>query len=138
MDKMKIKFVVQPTNETGCGIATLAMLANKDYSDMKKDMELKGLVRDNDFVTVNQMKSGLIDLSKVDHIQLRRISSWNPHKNYVCFCRESEGSENQYRHWMLYINGYYYDPLNKEMLPTKETKHRTTTMLEIPDSLLSS
>ncbi|EMS1064496.1 hypothetical protein WKS79_003102 [Providencia stuartii] len=129
---MNIKFVVQPCSKKGCGIATLAMLFNKDYDPMKEYMELKGLVLKNDFVTVNQMKAGLKDCMAVGYIQLRRISSWNPHKNYVCFCRESEGSENQYRHWMLYINGYYYDPLNKDMIPTKETEHRTTTMLEIP------
>ncbi|MEQ5125828.1 hypothetical protein ABN225_03350 [Providencia alcalifaciens] len=130
-----MKFVIQPSSQEGCGIATLAMLANKSFSEMEKEMKLKELVLRNNFVTVNQMALGLKDLMKVDYIQLRRLSTWDPKKNYICFCREPEGSEYPYRHWMLYINGHYYDPLNKKKMPTRETKHRTTTMLEIPSLL---
>ncbi|ECG8588501.1 hypothetical protein FNI11_01750 [Salmonella enterica subsp. salamae] len=125
---MDLLFINQEAENTGCGIAVIAMILQIPFKSVSARVNELQLCKHDQKVTVFQMKEMLKLIFDVDKIPSKRAKHFDQNKNYVCYCRW-EGKK--FYHWIIYANRAFYDPLEK--MPVPVTKHLLTSLYLIPD-----
>ncbi|ELA7195885.1 hypothetical protein RAL08_004469 [Vibrio parahaemolyticus] len=120
--------VNQEVDTTGCGIATFANACSIGSFISARDwMQERNLCKQNEFVTVPQMRSAL-ELWTGKVITLHNsISSLLDEA--VLFVEYEKGTN--YRHWVYYKNGIYFDPLPWYSEGLSTIPYKVTRLLNI-------
>ncbi|MCG7490910.1 hypothetical protein MHN79_15570 [Vibrio sp. Of14-4] len=120
--------VNQEVDTTGCGIATFANACSISSFERARDWMLdRGFCKQNEFVTIRQMKSAL-ELWTGKIITLHNSIS-NVSDEAVLFVEYEKGTS--YRHWVYYNNGIYFDPLPRYSQGVSTISYKVTRLLNI-------
>ncbi|CDG88418.1 hypothetical protein [Xenorhabdus bovienii] len=121
-----MKYVRQPNFRTGCGITVMAMLKNSDYESAKV-WALDTIVCDSNLlVNLEQMRKAIkliYGIAKVKY-QHTNTDGFDKSQNYVCHGRWSDAKFGC-RHWIVYFQGKYYDPVNGVLSEIPDDFHIT-------------
>lgn len=119
----EIQLVREPSNTT-CGQACVAMIAGVSVEDAIKVMRTKGPT------SIGQIIEAL-DHYHIDHAERnKRISKKNPTPSDIAILTVHMP---EYRHWVVYYKGKYYDP-EFGVLESCHPDGKTTSFLEIYSS----
>lgn len=121
-----MKLINQPTKETGCGVACLAMVHGyPSYESALTEMQKNGWVLPNGNVQLKQMQAALTYRNKALHYS-------EPNNEVTCLLFVVYGEK--YRHWVVRHGGYYYDPLPRYKKPRTSISYRVTRAISIDKS----
>jgi|SaaInl8_200m_RNA_FD_contig_21_1650833_length_515_multi_8_in_0_out_0_1 ABC-type bacteriocin/lantibiotic exporter with double-glycine peptidase domain len=98
---MKLIKLIKQFDETGCGIACIAMLANKDYEKVKGDLLIqeKWTKRKRNFYTKVHQLQKLLKIYKIES-QVAKFKNWNSLKSFSIV---GVNSDEGYFHWVISV-----------------------------------
>ncbi|EFK59641.1 cysteine peptidase family C39 domain-containing protein [Sphingobacterium spiritivorum] len=114
---MKVKHVYQHDN-TGCGIACIAMLANQTYHEMKELLIYKGLLSDNTefFGTTFRQLTNILTSFNFRSMPRRKFKKWSNIPAKIAIASTNYDNSGSW-HWVIFvrdIDGFYiYDPCKR-------------------------
>ncbi len=118
----------QEVENTGCGIATFGNATDfESFSSTKEWMKIKGLCKDNGFVTIPQMRSALEEKTGKNISQHNSVNKLG--LKAVLFVEFSK--KGRERHWVYFADGLYYDPMPGNLNPTTQITYKVTRILNI-------
>lgn len=101
--------IVQPDSSTGCGVACVAYTLGLDYGAALKIMADAGATNSatNHNVKVERLAAFLENLDNPIYVnQAQSLSEVQG----IAFLYVKWPQNKRYRHWVVFIDGYYYDP----------------------------
>lgn len=110
---MKIKHVYQH-DDTGCGLACVAMLVNQTYYEVKDQLINKGFFKRNlDFGTTFQELTNILTMFNFRPMKKRKFKKWNCIPAKVAIASTNYDKSGGW-HWVVFVrdsDGYFiYDP----------------------------
>lgn len=110
---MKVKHVYQH-DDTGCGIACVAMLVNQTYHGVKEQLMLKGLFPDNsDFGTTFRQLSDILCSFGLRPMPKRKFKKWTNIPAKIAIASTNYDKSGGW-HWVVFVRDidgcYIYDP----------------------------
>lgn len=125
---MKLKHVYQ-LDDTGCGLAAVAIIANQSYRDVRKVTLSKGIVKNEKCFGTNYADiKRLLKCYKIKFNNQRKFKRWIdiPSTSIVSTNFSKDGCW----HWVVFAkrgnNAFIYDPGRKEKKRIKEFRGRNT------------
>jgi hypothetical protein len=138
--------IKQPKDGGGCGIACVANIVNKTYLVTKKRLDDAKCKNDNDNITIPQLLRFFRE--HTDGVHVKKERSLSSVKGCAVVYLKWP-ADKRYKHWVLYQNGWYYDPDYEATKRTKSyitepeviiglyTDEECTTPMKIPISRLN-
>lgn len=104
-----MKHIKQPCGSTGCGIAVMAMLQDKTYSETQRWAIKHGYCDTKERVNLAQMKRAIDSIFQCSVNRKKMLVPESDALFIVCHGRWRDKT-NGPRHWIIFNRGEYFDP----------------------------